>query len=163
MSEETSGIQIGELSGIVLIRIEGKGTHLNSHLLKKYLLNCLEENRCHFQIDLSCCNYMDSTFLGMLTGLGSKIKERSLPTIKLINASERIIEMLENLGVYPFFEIVKSESVIGSFKKLQGSSLGKDDKSREMLEAHENLVSISQANEAKFRDVVALLREKASQ
>ena len=144
------------------MRLEGKGTHLNSYLLKRYILQCLEENRSLFQVDLSQCNYMDSTFLGMLAGLGIKMEKRSLPQIKLMNPTERIRGLLEGLGVEQLFRVIQEDYPISSFNELHGKELGKEEKSREMLEAHEKLVQISQSNNAKFRDVITLLRKKVN-
>ena len=160
MSEERSGIQVGEQGGVILVRIEGKGTHLNSHLLKQYFLQCLNENHRFFKIDLSNCTYMDSTFLGMLAGIGIKVKERSFSPIKLINAIERVRSMFESLGIDSLFEIIQKDHSSAPLNHLQGAEINEETRSREMLEAHEKLVEISPSNEAKFRDVIGLLRKK---
>ncbi len=160
MNVESSGIQVGEQDGMILIRVEGKGTYLNSHLLKQYFLQCLEEDRHFFKIDLSQCNYMDSTFLGMLAGIGSKVKEHFPSPIKLANATERIRGMLENLGIEHLFEMSRENRFSESLSRLSEHKISSEAKTREMLEAHEKLAEISPANEAEFRDVITLLRKK---
>ncbi|MBI4026839.1 MAG: STAS domain-containing protein [Verrucomicrobia bacterium] len=161
MSEESSsGIQVGEQDEKTLLRVDGKGTHANSHLLKQYVLQCLGEKRHIFEVDLSRCAYMDSTFLGTLAGLGVKMKERSLPPIRLLNVSERIRGMLEGLGIDHLFELDGENTLERPMTDLGGGELDKAARSREMLEAHEKLAAISPANEIKFHDVIALLREK---
>ena len=160
MIEETSGILVGEQEAVTLVRVEGRGTHQNSHFLKQYLLQCLQENRHLFQIDLSHCTYMDSTFLGMLAGIGSKVKTSSLPPIKLLNTTERVLGMIQGLGIDHLFQMVHEGRIETPLNKLQGEEISKEAKSREMLEAHEKLVSISKTNESKFRDVIELLRHK---
>ncbi len=159
MNNENSGIKARECGGIVFIRVEGKGTHLNSYLMKQYVLCCLNNNCRQFQVDLSRCTYMDSTFLGMLAGLGNKIKEWSPSLMDLINVTERIKEMLQDLGIGHLFHFTNDGRITGQMSELCGDRITKEQKSREMLEAHENLVSISPTNEAKFRDVLLLLRE----
>ena len=161
MSDESSGILAGEEGGVILVQVNGRGTHENSHLLKQYLIQCLGEKRRAFQVNLSRCAYMDSTFLGMLAGFGSRARERSLPTMRLVNASERIRGMLESLGIESLFEFVTQQTAAASLHELRGPAVSKEEKSREMLEAHEKLVEISPSNAARFRDVIALLREKA--
>ncbi len=160
MSEETSGILVGEQEAVIMVRVKGRGTHQNSYFLKQYLLQCLDENRHLFQIDLSHCTYMDSTFLGMLAGIGSKVKERPLPPIKLVNTTERVLGMIQGLGIDHLFQMVHEEHAKAPLNELRGNEISKETKSREMLEAHEKLVSISKTNEAKFRDVIELLRNK---
>ena len=160
MSEENSGIQVSEGEGVVLVRVEGRGTHLNSHLLKQCFQLCLNENRRSFGIDLSHCVYMDSTFLGVLAGLGIRVKEHSLSPIQLLNPTDRAREMLENLGIDHLFEVIHTDPPAVLFTDVRGNALSKDAKSHEMLEAHERLVELSRDNEARFHDVVALLRKK---
>jgi anti-sigma B factor antagonist len=162
MTEELSGIQAGEENGVVIVRVAGKGTHLNSHFMKKYLNYCLEQKRRDFELDLSQCTYMDSTFLGTLAGFGSKIKERGFPPMKLANATDRVRGMIEGLGIGILFEMVQKEIPSAELENLQGGKVSTDIKSREMLEAHENLVKVSHENEAKFRDVISLLREEVA-
>jgi anti-sigma B factor antagonist len=160
MTEENSGIKVGEEGKTVFVRIDGRGTHLNSHLLKEYLLGCLGDNNRVFQIDLANCNYMDSTFLGMLAGLGIKVRDRGLSQIQLVNVNERVHGMLQNLGIDHLFQMADKKNAEADLTELSGEEISKDAKSREMLEAHEKLIAVSPANEAKFRDVIALLREK---
>jgi anti-sigma B factor antagonist len=160
MIEQNSGIQVGPDGDVILVQVEGKGTHLNSHLLKQYLLQCLEKKRRLFQIDLSRCTYMDSTFLGMLAGLGIKTEQRSLPKIKLLNPTERIKGMLESLGIDQLFQFCDEERKASPLSQLQGKEISKEEKSREILESHEKLVQAAPSNEAKFRDVITLLRQE---
>jgi anti-anti-sigma factor len=159
-AEQISGIQVGQDGDVILVRVEGKGTHLNSHLFKQYLLQCLDEKRRLFQIDLSQCTYMDSTFLGMLAGFGIKMEQRSLPKIKLLNVTERVKGMIKGLGIDQLFQFAQEERKVPVLNELQGRNLSKEAKSREMLEAHEKLVQVAPSNDAKFRDVITLLRQE---
>ncbi len=160
MDKANSGILVAEEKEVILLRVDGKGTHLTSHLFKRYVLQCLTENRKHFHVDLSQCSYMDSTFLGMMAGIGIKMKQQSLPAIKLVNINDRVRGMFESLGIDHLFEMIQQANVAANFSEVQGGGDSKDGKTREMLEAHEKLVEVSKANEAKFRDVIALLREE---
>jgi anti-sigma B factor antagonist len=160
MSEESSGILVGEEGTTVFVRVEGRGTHLNSHLLKEYMLGCIDQTNRNFQIDLATCVYMDSTFLGMLAGLGIKVQERSKKPIRIVNVNERVLGMLQGLGIDHLFAMSPSATTKLDLTKLSGQEISKDAKSREMLEAHERLVKVAPTNNAKFRDVIALLKEK---
>lgn len=164
MTEELSGIQAGEINGIIKLRVVGKGTHQNSSFLKKYLLHCLSKKQQNFELELSQCTYMDSTFLGTLAGFGSKLKEQTLPPMKLVNPTDRVKGMIEGLGIGILFDMVQraEETPPGELNALKKENVSIDTKSKEMLEAHENLVKVSKDNEAKFRDVISLLREEVS-
>ncbi len=161
-NEDFSGILVGEHEGTVVFLIRGKGTQLNSHLLKQYLLECLEQNKTLFQIDLTSCTYMDSTFLGTLAGLSSKVRARASTLIQILNPTDRIMVMLENLGIESLFQITRQTVQPGNMLELEAGQVSKEAKSQEMLEAHEKLSEISPANAAKFRDIVTLLRKRGN-
>lgn len=159
MNEENSGILVGEIPDGVLIRVDGRGTHLNSHFLKRFMIRSLDDGKKSFHIDLSLCNYMDSTFLGTLAGIAGKVKALSLPPIRMFSATDRIRGMLESLGIHHLFEMTESVADQTDLQNLSGSDLSKDEKSRHMLDAHEKLVEANVANAIKFRDVILLLRD----
>ncbi len=162
MSDSSSGIEVGELQGAATVRVVGKGTHLNSHLLKEYATHVLEKKGSPFQLDLSACSYMDSTFLGMLAGMGVRHCQNQSPPIRIIGISPRVRGMMEGLGIDHLFEMVEGPAPTAPLRPLDNRPAASDQKSRDMLEAHETLVSVSSSNEAKFRDVIALLRESTS-
>src|SRR5678815_1458935 len=90
------------------IKIIGRA-NFNSSIDFKTLVNELLQKRFnYFVLDLSECTLMDSTFLGVLAGLGLKStgadNNSATPTIELLNANVRITELLENLGVLHLFK-----------------------------------------------------------
>src|SRR5688572_9421098 len=60
-----------------------------------------------FVLDLTDCLLMDSTFLGVLAGLGLKFNQAGNGSangaIHLLNANGRISDLLDNLGVTHLF------------------------------------------------------------
>jgi hypothetical protein len=50
-------------------------------------------------VDLEACTYLDSTFLGILLGLGLKLREAGNGLLHILNASPRNLELLRNLGL----------------------------------------------------------------
>src|ERR1039458_4089976 len=78
----------------------------------KTLVDELRQKGCEcFVLDLSDCLLMDSTFLGVLAGLGLKLTsgngDRARHGVELFNPSPRITELLETLGVVHLFRIVQ--------------------------------------------------------
>ena len=58
---------------IVVFRIDGRGSHLNSPALQQIAETCLKENpQTRFVFDLQDCPTMDSTFMGALAGITLK-------------------------------------------------------------------------------------------
>src|SRR5580765_6447938 len=85
------------------IKIAGRAS-FNSSVDFKSLVTGLSQKGFHrFVLDLTDCPLMDSTFLGVLAGLGLKFgasnNGEAHTTIELFNPKPRIQDLLENLGV----------------------------------------------------------------
>ena len=155
-----SGIEVGADGAVRILRVTGRGTHLNSPLLKRFARQALEQ-KLSLHFDLGACTYMDSTFLGMLAGLAVKAREGGLPRILVLQASPRVRDLMENLGIDRLFDFAKGLFKEGaSLQPLDPRIISSAEKSRDVLDAHRTLVSVSPANEVKFRDVIALLEEE---
>ena len=103
------------------------------------------------QIDLSNCDAMDSTFMGVLTMLALKLRKRGEKVV-LAGASETLLKLLRDLGVAKLF----------TFSEAANSADGEDASAkRDMLttaetveEAHRALADINPENAEKFKDVI---------
>src|SRR2546426_1713192 len=105
MNESGSEIMVGMVDQKVYVRLEGKGTHLNSQPLREFLCGMMEGGYRHFELDLANCTYMDSTFLGMLVGIGLRLRNLNQTKLVIRRLSLRNRELLQTLGVEQFFEI----------------------------------------------------------
>jgi hypothetical protein len=138
-------------------------------------------------VDLDACTYLDSTFLGILLGLGLKLREAGNGLLHILNASARNLELLRNLGLDRLINIDGgNDSGSGGRDESTGNGSGaralhvngvKEEHLEEMpcpvptraeaaptiLEAHENLMEFDPRNVPKFKDVVEFLREDLGQ
>jgi anti-anti-sigma factor len=94
-----SKILVARTGDLGFVRVVGRGSFQNSGCLKAFYLQLLKEGVNHFVIDLGSCTYLDSTFLGILLGLGLKLRENGNGLLKILNASPRNLELLRNLGL----------------------------------------------------------------
>src|SRR5436190_12564259 len=148
------------------IKIAGRAS-FNSSLDFKTLINGLaQKGFSRFVLDLTDCPLMDSTFLGVLAGLGLKFGSARngdpVATIELLNPKPRIQDLLENLGVTHLFKIINGqEPAAGKMNPVDSGSAKPDRKeiSRTCLEAHQTLMDINPANIPKFKDVAQFLAE----
>ncbi|MCC7519843.1 MAG: STAS domain-containing protein [Verrucomicrobiae bacterium] len=158
--ETPSGIEVGVDGPRRIIRVTGGGTHLNSSLLKRYACRALQQ-KCALIFELGGCTYMDSTFLGMLAGLALRCREGGQSRIRVLAASLRVRELMENLGIVCFFDFGSGSETAGlGLHPLEDATPAPSEKTREVLEAHRTLAAVAPANEMKFRDVIALLEEE---
>jgi anti-sigma B factor antagonist len=169
-----SKILVARSADLGFIKVVGRGSFQNSGCLKAFYQQLLKEGVSRFVVDLEACTYLDSTFLGILLGLGLKLKEAGNGLLHILNANPRNLELLKNLGLDRLINIQGSHDKGMSSSRLNGV---KDEHLEEMpcpvptraeaaptiLEAHQNLMEFDPRNIPKFKDVVEFLREDLGQ
>jgi anti-sigma B factor antagonist len=96
---EISKILVARGADLGFVKVVGRGSFQNSGCLKAFYQQLLKEGVSRFVVDLDACTYLDSTFLGILLGLGLKLKEAGNGLLHILNASPRNLELLKNLGL----------------------------------------------------------------
>ncbi len=161
---ETSKILVARSANLGFVKVVGRGSFQNSGCLKTFYLQLLKDNVDKFVIDLDACTYLDSTFLGILLGLGLKLKAAGNGLLHILNASPRNVELLKNLGLDRLINIdakpIDLNGVAGQkLEALDCTVLTKAEAGPTILEAHETLMEFDPRNVPKFKDVVEFLRE----
>lgn len=148
------------------IKISGRANFSSSMDFKTLIQELSQKGCAYFVIDLSECTLMDSTFLGVLAGFGLKAQgskgEPGKAVLELLNANERITELLESLGVLHLFRLTQGPLEVPAFAQPQTVLAGcptREDLRRACLEAHETLIQINPENANKFKEVAAFLAE----
>ncbi len=108
---------------------------------------------------------MDSTFLGVLSGLSQRMTEGERPgTLGLLKPNQRILELLDNLGIGSLFPLVELvDSPLEDLKPVDSAPASKEILNRTMLDAHRTLTKIYAGNIPKFKDVIRYLEEDLKQ
>jgi anti-anti-sigma regulatory factor len=159
----STSILVGCNDKIVWIRVEGKGSFLNSGSVKEFAREMIGRGHREFIVDLAHCPVMDSTFMGTLTGVALQLREHATGSLSMTNLNERNRDLLCNLGLNQLFVmegVVPNGGVTGGHTPLH-STPGSDrtGQAQTMLEAHEALVVADAANLTKFKDVLEYLRQ----
>jgi anti-sigma B factor antagonist len=148
------------------LKIIGRANFTSSIDFKTLIDELLRKDYSYFVLDLSECTLMDSTFLGVLAGMGLKTngpQADNVPrTIELFNPSPRIAELLENLGVLHLFKVAQGEVTLPEETKPRDHvpvNPSREEVTRTCLEAHRTLMNIHPDNAARFKDVAAFLAE----
>jgi anti-sigma B factor antagonist len=149
------------------VKISGRANFTSSIDFKNVLVELHQEGFRFFVLELSECILMDSTFLGVLAGAGLKLSaghdDPCTSGIELLNASPRIIDLLESLGVLHLFKVVNGPLSFPGHTEIREktpSNPTKSDITRACLEAHQTLMDINAANVPKFKEVTQFLAEK---
>ena len=158
-----ASILVGCNNKVVQIRVEGKGSFLNSGNLKEFAREMIGRGYFDFIVDLAHCPVIDSTFMGTLTGMAIQLQEHETGHLSIINLNDRNRDLLCNLGLNQLF-LIESESVTphvaGNQKLLETTSdVDRLKQAQTMLEAHEALVEADPKNLIRFKDVLDYLRQ----
>ncbi|MEP4930546.1 STAS domain-containing protein [Haloferula sp.] len=158
-------ISFGVFDEFTWIRCEGKGSFLQSPALKE----CAEKRRSkgenRFVIDLEECTGMDSTFMGLLAGLASRVSKED-GEVMIASPGEKNLRSLEGLGLDFLLSISpKDASWIGKEdeirKELKPFSPNHmpdaKDRAQHVLDSHRTLASTSDDNAKRFATVLQVL------
>ena len=145
------------------VKVAGRANFATAVDFKTLLTGLENKGYPYIVIELSQCPLMDSTFLGVLAASGVRMKpadgECEKQAIELRNANERLIELLENLGVLHLFKTCNGE--LPECKQIESSPCqpNREELTKASLEAHQALMKINPDNVAKFKDVTRFLAE----
>jgi len=166
MSAPSAKLQVMVGDHFACVKVSGRANFTSSVDFKTVLTELKRKGYPYVVVELSECALMDSTFLGVLAEFGLK----ALPpegdceknAIELRNANERLIELLENLGVMHLFKTAQGKvSAVGAFETSSPSPCNpsREELTRASLEAHQMLMDINPENVARFKDVTKFLAE----
>ena len=170
MSVPSAKLLVFACEPLVCIKIVGRANVASSIDFKRLVNGLMDKAVGRFVLDLSECLLMDSTFLGVLAGFGLRVTtpvdgETNGRSIELLNPNARVAELLENLGVMHLF-ILRQGGVDGvpatAQMEADCTEHPKLEVKRNCLEAHRFLMSLSDANAAKFKDVTQFLSDDLS-
>ncbi|MHB8523081.1 MAG: STAS domain-containing protein [Limisphaerales bacterium] len=167
MSAPTANLMVSVNNPVVCVKVSGRANFTSSVDFKTLVNELWQQGRRFFALDLTDCLIMDSTFLGVLAGIGVKLA--TTPTgngdshMVLINPNTRVSELLDNLGVTHLFKIVTEPSPAGQKFEAAEPAAGaasREEISRTCLEAHQMLMRINPENVPRFQEVARFLAEK---
>jgi anti-anti-sigma factor len=145
------------------VRIAGRANFTSSVDFKR-IMQRLQDDGCNeIILDLAECRLMDSTFLGVLAGIGSRcdkpLTDGRVVCVQLLRPTERVLELLDNLGVLGLFKRLDEPPRMGCFEPVQAAGASKLELNLTCLEAHQTLIEVNPENEPRFRDATEFFRK----
>jgi anti-anti-sigma regulatory factor len=175
VTNSETGILVHNAEQTVYIRVNGRGSFQNSRPLRSFAADLILRGSRQFVIDLEQCLGMDSTFLGVLTGIGLSLRQQNPPgTLHIIKASPHNCNLLKSLWLDRLFRVqanaVDLPDIVppaaAAYVKLPDSDLSggtkmlpREETREVMLTAHDDLIRADSRNAPKFAVVTKLLRE----
>jgi len=154
-----SSIQVGVSGPSVWVRVEGKGTFLNSGNFKQFAREMVERGYREFIVDLHDCAMMDSTFMGTMAGVALRLKELGEGHLEVVHCGQRSRDLLAGLGLDHLFQISSNGESAPQCRTLQQPAVGKQEQAKQMLAAHEALCEAAPENFPRFKDVLEYLKQ----
>ena len=148
-------MQVATIDGVACVKVVGAANFSMGVDFKVVTEQCCEEGNRALLLDLSGCPNMDSTFLGILMGMTGR-----LDRIELLNPCERVVDLLENLGVLDLVSVSHGANPFdGQLEDTESADAGKRELAEASLEAHRTLMGINTKNVPRFKDVTKFLEE----
>ena len=160
-----SSIQVGVSGPAVWVKVEGKGSFLNSGNFKEFAQEMVNRGYREFVIDLEHCAMMDSTFMGTMAGVALRLKELGHGHLHVVHCGTRSQELLFGLGLDQIFDIHTNGSAAPACQMLQGegdhdvADAKRREQAKTMLDAHEALCQAAPENLLRFKDVLDYLKQ----
>jgi anti-anti-sigma factor len=152
---------VKETSNRIYIRAQGHVTANSCPELKARVFDRLEAKPAveDILLDLSGCEYMDSTFMGLIVGFNKRFLRFSARPIRLFGLSETCTKLLKTIGVLRLISVEEGQPHFPEPLERLGS--GKKAGAGLVLKAHEELIELSEENERRFSALRNVLRDAA--
>lgn len=112
----------------------------------------------NIKIDLNPCNYMDSTFMGLLIGIHKYFIKRRGKNIEILNPSHACYHLLKGLGIENILPITyDGDPFPGDMKQITKEE---NSNAEFILNTHENLMQASPENRKKFAVLHEVLKKQ---
>ena len=146
------------------VSLSGRANVSCSVVFKSILEHLQAEPIKEIFLFLENCVIMDSTFLGVLANQGARFSDKGEKRcITLVAASERVLGLIENLGVMDSFTVLEHHPNASQFVFQEVTLEAENDfteLTRTSLEAHRTLIDLNEANRARFEGVTTLLAKE---
>jgi len=152
---------IKEVGNRIYIRAQGHITANSCPELKQRVFDRLDAKPAveDVFVDLSDCDYMDSTFMGLIVGFNKRFRRFSDRPIRLYGLSETCGKLLKTIGVLRLVSVeTEAPRVPEQLERLGGA---KKAGAALVLKAHEELMELSEENERRFAALKTVLTDAA--
>ena len=154
-----------------IIRVFGRATFAVAADLKQFGASAMQHGCRRLALDMENCETMDSTFIGVMTGLAARLKQGGGAGVFVLHLSEKNRDILQTLGVDRILHCFLAGAAPDELRELLRrtteycpllhAAQDRQAAARDMLEAHDTLINADPANLMKFKDVIDYLRRDA--
>ena len=162
-------LEVARQGATAYLRVLGRATFKIGPILKQFGTAAIEDGCTRMVLDVSACEGMDSTFMGVLAGMATRLARQAGGKMLMLNVSDKLFEVLSTLGLDQLMEcrrlgaapepLVEPPLTVRSLNPIVAAAADLQTTQHVMLEAHTTLAAVSAENQIRFKDVLAYLRE----
>ena len=154
-------IEVATAAERAFVRVRGTADFECSEPFRRFVRTMLDRQISDFVLDLGECTTMDSTFMGALTAVARDVGRRHPgKRVVLARLGDENHRLLATLGILLFFELTSEVVVPSALEPSPPAPLSTGELTREVLDAHQALRSVSERNALEFRDVCEVLERE---
>lgn len=159
-SQSKSQLKVGRTRTGYLVCVEGRGTMQESTALHEFAAGCLGSADCVLAIDLSQCEYLDSTFMGCLVDLYKECG-RSDQMFQIVAGQQRAQYLLASTHLHTVLPITESPpELISECLTIRTGKIEPQQLGRHVMECHRRLAELGGPNQAVFRRIADQLAQE---
>jgi anti-anti-sigma factor len=145
-----------------VLRVDGRGTIRESPALREVGMSCLnQESSDKLTVDLSCCDFMDSTFLGCLVALHKRGSRVGPGRFWIAAPPEHRHALLSATSLDRYFtQIDDTPPPVGPPQSIDVHRLDAQSLGRHVLECHRQLAQLDGPNQQAFTRVSQRLAQE---
>lgn len=161
-SDSATSYAVASGGNAFLVLVSGRATYTTCRAFGDFLEAAPQSGRRTLIIDLENCTGIDSTVLGLIAGAATDFRKIG-GEVYLQHAKGRIRDVITNLGLPELLTLLPEDEQLPAAAALlsvqmEQHCVGPACNSA-ILHAHETLMAANPENIARFKDVVAFMRE----
>lgn len=145
----------GWTTNALILRLVGRVTWKQGPVFQSLVDKARARGMERTYLDLSHCLSLDSTMLGLI--------HQAADAVVICDMKAHVAEQMRELGILDHLQVSAAPAPEATFTVAAGEELGAASHAEMMLDAHEDLIQLSEDNQRRFSDVVAMLRRNLNQ
>lgn len=159
MGDVQPRMQVAESAEAIVVRIDGPATMAIGPNFSALCEHYRDDRRRPILVDLSGCEWLDSTFAGCLLSQSVRSRGDQAASFTLVAASPGCRDALDKLGVTQL--LLDENATLPShitFEPVTPETFSPDRVAQTIVDAHDRLADVSEANQRTFGTLAAAFR-----
>lgn len=148
-----SALKVGRTSTGYCVYVEGHGTLHESHALDEFAHIAAGSGPYTLTLDLSNCDYLDSTFLGCIVSF-QRHSAAAAPAFAIVNPSDRCRKLFKDLRLESILTILQdARPQVTELETIPTESRNPQEIAQHIMQCHRRLAEIESPKQAVFAKI----------